>query len=107
MAHTYEELKGMTVAQLREIASGIDHEAVQGHTQMNKEHLLAAICKAESIDMHAHHAAAGVDKPAIKGRIAELRKVRDEASQSKDEKRLAVARKKIRRLKRELRRAAA
>ena len=106
MAHTYEELKHMTVAQLREIASGIDHEAVQGYTQLNKEHLLAAICKAENIDMHAHHAAVGVDKTAIKGKIKELKQVRQSAIESNDAKRVTVARSKIRRLKRELRKAA-
>ena len=44
MAHTYEELKGKTLAELREIAAGMDNEAVQGHTQMNKDHLLVALC---------------------------------------------------------------
>ena len=43
MAHTYEELKTKTVAELREIAKGLDHEAVQGYTQLNKEHLPAAV----------------------------------------------------------------
>ena len=41
MEHTYHDLKEMTVAQLREVASGLEHEAVQGHTQLNKEHLAA------------------------------------------------------------------
>jgi hypothetical protein len=41
------------------MAKGIDHEAVKGFTQMNKEHLLPAVCKALGIDMHKHphHAA--------------------------------------------------
>ena len=30
MSYTYEELKHKTVAQLREIAAGIEHEAVKG-----------------------------------------------------------------------------
>ncbi|MBP1608559.1 MAG: hypothetical protein H6Q04_794, partial [Acidobacteria bacterium] len=46
MAHTYKELKEKTVAELREIASGIEHEAVKGYTQLNKEHLLVALCTA-------------------------------------------------------------
>ena len=46
MAHTYEELSKMTVVELRDIAKDVDHEAVQGATQMNKEHLLPALCKA-------------------------------------------------------------
>src|SRR5688572_17091215 len=50
MAHTYEELKKKTVAELRDIAKDIEHEAVQGFTQMNKDHLLPAICKALGIE---------------------------------------------------------
>ena len=41
MAHTYEELKHKTVVELREIAKGLEHEAVKGYTQMNKDHVLA------------------------------------------------------------------
>jgi hypothetical protein len=37
---TYEDLKKKTVAELREIAKGLTHDAVQGYTQMNKDHLL-------------------------------------------------------------------
>ena len=53
MAHTYHELKAMTVAQLRDMAKELDHEAVQGFSQMNKDHLLPALCKA--LDAHDHH----------------------------------------------------
>ena len=52
MAHTYEELKGKTVDELREIAKGLDNEAVKGFSQLNKEHLLPALCKALGIDTH-------------------------------------------------------
>ena len=51
MAHTYHELKKMTVAELREIAKEIPHDAVQGYSQMNKDHLLVAICKALNVAM--------------------------------------------------------
>ena len=51
MTHTYEELKKKTIAELREIAKEIQHEAVQGYTQLNKEHLLPAVCKALGIDI--------------------------------------------------------
>ena len=50
MAHTYEELKKKTIAELRDIAKDIQHEAVQGYTQLNKDHLLPALCKALGID---------------------------------------------------------
>ena len=35
MAHTYESLKKMTLAQLRDVAKDVQHDAVQGFTQMN------------------------------------------------------------------------
>ena len=55
MDYTFEQLKHKTVAELREIAKGIENEAVQGYTQMNKEHLVIAISKALGIK-HEHHA---------------------------------------------------
>ncbi|RMI19777.1 MAG: hypothetical protein D6681_02740 [Calditrichaeota bacterium] len=105
MAYTFKELKKKTVAELREIAAGIEHEAVQGYTQMNKEHLLEAICKALHIDMHEHHVAQGIDKTAIKSRIKALKKERDQAIEAKDYDRLKAVRKEIKALKRKLRRA--
>src|SRR5438477_12451228 len=63
MAQTYEELKKKTIDELREIAKGIDNEAVKGYTQMNKEHLLPAVCKALGIDTHVHHPHAA--KPGV------------------------------------------
>src|SRR5512144_2347814 len=38
MAPSYEELKKKTIEDLREIAKGLDSDAVKGYTQMNKEH---------------------------------------------------------------------
>jgi hypothetical protein len=66
MVTTYEELKHKTVAELREIASGLTHEAVRGYSQLNKEHLLPALCTALGIDTREHHQAVGIDKPALK-----------------------------------------
>ena len=105
MEHTFEELKHKTVAELREIASGIEHEAVKGYTQLNKEHLLAAICTALNVDMHVHHEVVGIDKTAIKAKIKELKKKRDEAMEAHDHAQLRTVRLKIHRLKRTLRRA--
>jgi DNA-binding IclR family transcriptional regulator len=79
LTHSYQELKQRTVAQLREIASGIEHEAVKGYTQLNKEHLLEALCKALNLDMHEHHVVVGIEKTAIKAKIKEFKKKRDEA----------------------------
>ena len=105
MAHTFEELKKKTVAQMREIAKEIDHEAVQGYTQMNKEHLLKAICTALHIDMHAHHEVVGINKTEIKSRIKELKKKRDEALEAHNHADLKLVRHKIHRLKRKLHKA--
>ena len=54
MAHDYHELKEMNLTQLRELAKGIEHEAVQGYSQMNKDHLLPAVCTALGIESHEH-----------------------------------------------------
>ena len=105
MAYTYEELKHKTVAQLREIAAGIDHEALQGYTQLNKEHLLVALCKALGIEMHGHHEVKGINKTEIKSKIRELKKKRDDALAAHDHAQLKTVRRQIHRLKREIHKA--
>ncbi len=102
--YTFEQLKHRTVADLREIAKGIDHEAVKGYTQMNKEHLLVAISNALGIK-HEHHDVVGVDKAAIKARIKELKKKREEALSVHDNAQLKVVRRTIHRLKRRIHKA--
>ncbi|HEU0176759.1 MAG TPA: hypothetical protein VFV58_21035 [Blastocatellia bacterium] len=104
--HTYEELRHKTVAQLREIAAGIEHDAVKGHTQLNKEHLVTAICKALDIDTFTHHHAAGIDTAAVKSQLKELKKQRDEALAAHDHQRLKDVRREIHSLKVKLHRAA-
>ena len=105
MAHTYEELKGKTLAELREVAAGMENEAVQGYTQMNKDRLLAALCKALNIDMHEHHQVVGVDKASIKAKIRELKRTRDEAETAHDRDKLHSVRRQIHRLKRQIHKA--
>ena len=105
MEHTFKELKKMTAAQLKEVAAGIEHEAVEGYTQLNKDHLVEAICKALHIEMHEHHEVVGIDKTSIKKKIRELKKDRDKALEAKDYNKLKKARKEIKDLKTELRRA--
>jgi len=109
VSFTYEELKGKTVAELREIAAGIKHEAVQGYTQLNKEHLLAALCKALNIDMHAHRKpkAVGIDKSNIKSQMKELKKKRGIALEAHDHAQLKAVRRQMHELKRALRKSAA
>ena len=95
----YEELRHMTVAQLREVAAGIQHDAVKGYTQLNKEQLIAAICKALNIDTFTHHHAEGADASVMKSRIKDLKKQRDEALAAHDHKRLKDVRREIHSLK--------
>jgi hypothetical protein len=104
MEYTFEQLRHKTVVELREIAKGIEHEAVQGYTQLNKEHLLVAISKALGIQ-HEHHDVVGVDKAAIKSRIRELKKKRDEALTAHDHAQLKTVRRTIHRLKRQIHKA--
>jgi hypothetical protein len=102
--YTFEQLRHKTVHELREIAKGIEHEAVQGYTQLNKQHLVFAISKALGIH-HEHHDVVGVDKTAIKAQIRELKKQRDDALAAHDSKQLKVVRRTIHRLKRRIHRA--
>ena len=101
---TYEQLKHKTVTELREMAKGIEHEAVQGYTQMNKDHLLVALSKALGIQ-HEHHAVVGVDKSSIKARIRELKTQRQAALTAHDHAQLKVVRRTIHRLKRRIHKA--
>jgi len=105
MAHTYEELKHKSVAELREIAKATEHEAVKGYTQMNKDHLLVVLCKALNIDMHVHHHAVGIEKARIKARIKDLKKKRDEILASDKRDGLHAVLNEIHGLKRAIRRA--
>lgn len=105
MAHTYEELRKKTVAQLREIAKGIEHEALRGHTQMHKDQLLVSLCNALNIDLHEHHSVIGINKSALKARIKELKKKRDELLQAHDNAQLKGIRRRIHSLKRRIHKA--
>src|SRR5215207_4160224 len=101
---TYEQLRHKTLAELREIAKGIEHEAVQGHTQMNKEHLIVAIAKALGIQ-HEHHAVVGIDKSSIKARIRQMKTQREAAIAAHDRAQLKAVRRTIHRLKRQIHKA--
>lgn len=105
MAYTHNELKHKTLAELREIAKDIEHEAVQGYTQLNKEHLVVAICRALNIDIHEHHEVVGIDKGTIKARIKALKTKRDAALAAHDHAELKRARRGIHRLKRQIHKA--
>jgi hypothetical protein len=103
MAHTYEELRGKTLTELRDIAKGTDSELVQGYSQMNKDHLLPALCKAFDIDVHEHHTVTGIDKGSLKARMRQLKKDRDRALESHDHAQLHDLRRQIHRLNHQIR----
>ena len=84
-----------TVAELRGIAKGIEHEAVRGYTQLNKDHLLLAICKALGIPTHEHHEVTGLDKAAVKAKIKALQQARAEALSAHDGAKLRDVRRAI------------
>ena len=103
MNYTYESLKKMTLGQLREIAKDTHHEAVQGFSQLNKDHLLAALCLALGIDAHEHHTAHGELKVKTKRRRVELRAQRDRALQTHDQATLHAIRREYHHLNHKLR----
>jgi hypothetical protein len=103
MPHTFEELKNKTLEDLRAIAQGIDNEAVKGFSQMNKAHLLPALCQALGIDAHVHHHAEGIDKAAIKAKMRELKKQRASAIEKHDHELLKSIRRQVHHLNRQIR----
>ena len=105
MAHTYEELHDMTVAQLRKVADDIEDERLEGHNTMHKEPLLKALCEVLGIEAHVHHEVVGIDKTAIKKQIRALKVERDAAIQARDKKKLKEVRREIHRLKHRIHKA--
>jgi hypothetical protein len=104
MAYTYQELRRKTIQELREIAKGVEaHEAVQGYSQMNKDHLLPALCKALGVDAREHRAVAGIDKPRVKAQMRELKLKRDAALAAHDPVALKSVRRHIHHLNRQIR----
>jgi hypothetical protein len=103
MAHTYHELRQMTVAQLRDVAKDLKDDAVQGYSQMNKDHLLPAICRALSIDVLEHHTTTGIDKPTIKARMRQLKDDREAALTAHDHASLKNIRRQLHALNHQIR----
>ena len=69
--YTYDQLRKMTVAKLREIADGHPDESLQGHSTMHKDKLLPILCKVLGIP--THHIAHGAEKTRLKGEIRKLK----------------------------------
>lgn len=108
MEYTFDQLKGMTVAEMREIASGIENEAVKGYTQLNKEHLLETLCKVLNIDTHTRHKSkvAASDKAGIKAQMRALKVKRNEALDAHDHAELKKVRRQLHALRRTIRKDA-
>lgn len=102
MAYTYDELHKKTIAELREIAKGVEDESVKGFTQMNKEHLLPLLCKALKVEMHPHVVAAGVRR-GLKAKVRQLKKRQRDALKAKEYAKMPALKRGIHNLKRELR----
>ena len=104
MAYTHHDLKAKTIQELRDIAKGVENQdAVQGYSQLNKDHLLPALCKALGIDTHEHHHVTGIDKPAIKAKMRELRLQRATVLEKHDHDALKSVRRQLHRLNRQIR----
>ena len=104
MAYTYHELKEKNIQELREIAKGVENQdAVKGYSQLNKDHLLPALCNALGIDAHEHHGVVGIDKPAIKAKMKALKAKRDAAVEAHDHDALRSLRRQLHRLNRQIR----
>jgi len=103
MAYSYEELKKKTMAELRDIAKDVQHDAVQGYTQMNKDHLLPALCTALGIDAREHHVAHGAEKSQARARMHELKRKRLEALEAGDHAALKAIRREYHRWNHKLR----
>ena len=102
MAFTYHELKAKNIGDLRDIAKDLKHEAVQGYTQLNKEHLLVALCQALNVPIHEHHDVVGIDKAGIKAKMRALKKDRDAALAAGDHEKLKAVRRQIHGLNRQI-----
>lgn len=105
--YTYDDLIGMPVAKLRELAEGVEHDAVHGYKTMHKEDLAAALCTAWGIEARTVKKVVGIDKKAIKGKIQKLKKQRAAALEAHDHTELKKLRRRIHRLKRKMRKAMA
>lgn len=105
MAYSYEELHKKTIAELREIAAGIEDERLRGHSQLHKEQLLPLLCEVLGIEAHVHHEIVGIDKSKVRAEIRALKAARAAALEAGDHDELKRVRRRIHRLKGRLRRA--
>jgi len=98
----YHELEKTTVGKLREMAQ--EHSDLEGVSAMSKEKLIAALCEKLGIEV-PHKVVSGIDKAAVKVRIRELKKLRDQALAAKDREALHKVRRQLHKLRHQLRRS--
>ncbi len=99
----FHHLQKTRVVELREMAA---KQGIEGVSAMKKEKLVDILATKLNIDRHAH-GALGINKDAVKKQIREFKAKRDAALTAHDPKALKQARRKVHRLKREIRRALA
>lgn len=100
----WHQLHKKRVADLREMMQ--EHlPEVTGITQMKKVQLVELLADKLGIDK-PHKVVTGLDKQAVKGKIKELKVLRQAALEAKDSSELKKQRRAIHRLKRRMRRAA-
>ena len=99
---TYEQLRHQTIEQLRDLAQSLGPDALPGHTQMNKERLLPALCTVLGVDPHVHHQVVGLEKSPIKAELRRLRFERDAAIAAHDHLKLREIRRHMHHLKRRI-----
>jgi hypothetical protein len=103
--YTYDQLKNMTVVQLREMVPTLpNQEALEGYSTMHKDHLLPLMCKV--LGIHIHHAAVGSEKARMKAAVRRLKVKRDEMTAADKGDQLPAIRQQLHVLKRKLRRLA-
>jgi hypothetical protein len=100
-----EQLQKMTVKDLRKFALGI--EGITGVHVMKKEELIDAIKDAKGIEDRPTEKIAAERISAMKRQVQELREKEEEAHDAGDKKRIKILQRKINRLKKKTRRAAA
>ena len=86
----------------RTVRLELTDDRLEGHSQLNKDHLLPILCDVLGVEAHAHHEVVGIDKGAIKNQIKALKAERDAAVAAHDKARTKKARREIHHLKRKL-----
>jgi hypothetical protein len=99
----WHELNKHRVADLRDMMKK-NAPQIQGVLSWKKEQLVAEVAQLLGIEK-PHKVIEGIDKTAVKARIKKQRELRLAALEAKDSAQLKRARRKIHRLKRQLRRA--